>query len=202
MRCFVSQLILYIPKPVTPSWQCSRFQRRATLRTSLTFGTVDIVVNAAGISICGPIAEFAEADFDQVFDVNAKRTFFVLREAANRITDGGRIINLSTVGTVRGDAGIGPYAGSKAAGEQMVTTLADELGERDIRVNTVSPGITDTDGLAMSEETVGRMVEQTPLGRRGQAFDIADVVAFLVGDDGRWLTGQNIRPTGGWDIGW
>lgn len=166
------------------------------------FGPVDIVVNAAGTSVCGPIAEFTDAEFDRVFDVNAKGTFFVLREAANRITDGGRIVDLSTVGTVRGDAGIGPYAGSKAAGEQLVTALAEELGERDVRVNTVSPGVTDTDGLIMSDETVERMVDQTPLGRRGQATDIADVVAFLVSDAGRWLTGQNLRPTGGWEIGW
>ncbi len=166
------------------------------------FGSVDIVVNAAGTSVCGPIAEFAETDFDRVFDVNAKGTFFVLREAANRITDDGRIVDLSTVGTVRGDAGVGPYAGSKAASEQMVTALADELGERNIRVNTVSPGVTDTDGLIMSDETVERMVEQTPLGRRGQAADVADVVVFLVSNDGRWLTGQNLRATGGWEIGW
>ncbi len=166
------------------------------------FGPVNIVVNAAGTSVCGPIAEFAETDFDRVFDVNAKGTFFVIREAANRITDGGRIVDLSTVGTVRGDAGIGPYAASKAAGEQLVTALADELGDRDIRVNTVSPGVTDTDGLIMSDETVEQMVGQTPLGRRGAAADIAAVVAFLVSNNGRWLTGQNLRATGGWEVGW
>lgn len=166
------------------------------------FGTVDIVVNAAGRSVCGSIAEATEADFDRVFDVNAKGSFFVLREAANRIADGGRIVDISTVGTVRGGAGTGPYTGSKAAGEQMVTALAEELGDRDIRVNTVSPGVTDTDGLVMSDGSVERVVSQTPLGRRGQPDDIADVVAFLVSDDARWLTGQNLHPTGGWEIGW
>lgn len=166
------------------------------------FGAVDIVVNAAGTSVCGSLAEYTEADFDRLFDVNAKGTFFVLREAANRITDGGRIVDFSTVGTARGGSGVGPYAGSKAAGEQMVTALAEELGERGIRVNTVSPGFTDTDGLVMSDESVERKVTQTPLGRLGQPVDIADVVAFLVSDDARWLTGQNIRSTGGWEIGW
>lgn len=166
------------------------------------FGTVDIVINAAGTSICGSIQDFTEADFDRMFDVNAKGTFFVLREAADRIADGGRIVDFSTVGTSRGGSGTGPYAGSKAAGEQMVIALAEELGERDIRVNTVSPGVTDTDGLIMSDGTVKRMVEQTPLGRRGQADDIADIVAFLVNDNARWLTGQNIRATGGWEVGW
>lgn len=166
------------------------------------FGPVDIVVNAAGRSVCGSIAAATEADFDRVFDVNAKGSFFVLREAANRIADGGRIVDVSTVGTVRGGAGTGPYAGSKAAGEQMATALAEELGDRDIRVNTVSPGVTDTDGLVMSDDSVERVVGQTPLGRRGQPDDIADMVAFLVSDDGRWLTGQNIHSTGGWEIGW
>lgn len=167
-----------------------------------TFGPVDIVVNAAGRSVCGSIAEATEADFDRVFDVNAKGSFFVLREAANRVANGGRIVDVSTVGTVRGGAGTGPYAGSKAAGEQMATALAEEVGEREIRVNTVSPGVTETDGLVMSDDSVERVVGQTPFGRRGQPNDIADVVAFLVSDDGWWLTGQNIRPTGGWEIGW
>lgn len=166
------------------------------------FGRVDIVANVAGVSVCGPIAEFTDADFDRVFDVNAKGSFVVLREAANRIADGGRIVDVSTVGTARGGAGTGPYAGSKAAGEQLVIALADELGDRDIRVNTVSPGVTDTDGLLMSDDTVERMTGQTPLGRRGRADDVADVIAFLVSDDGRWLTGQNIRATGGWEVGW
>lgn len=166
------------------------------------FGRVDIVVNAAGIAICGRLSDFAEADFERVFDVNAKGTFLVLREAANRIAEGGRIVDFSTVGTARGGSGIGPYAGSKAAGERMVIALAEELGEWGIRVNTVSPGITDTDGLLMSDETVERMVEQTPLGRRGRADEVADVVAFLVSADGRWVTGQTIHPSGGWEIGW
>ncbi len=147
---------------------------------------MDIVVNAAGTSVCGPIAEFTDAEFDRVFDVNAKGTFFVLREAANRITDGGRIVDLSTVGTVRGDAGIGPYAGSKAAGEQLVTALAEELGERDVRVNTVSPGVTDTDGLIMSDETVERMVDQTPLGRRGRRLTSR-----------MWSHSSSVTPDGG-----
>lgn len=168
----------------------------------MTLGSVNIVVNAAGTSVCGSVAEFTEADFDRVFDVNAKGSFFVLREAANRITDGGRIVDVSTVGTTRGGAGTGPYAGSKAASEQLVIALAEELGEREITVNTVSPGVTDTDGLLMSDETVEQMVEQTPLGRRGRADDIADVIAFLVSEDGRWLTGQNLRATGGWETGW
>ena len=75
--------------------------------------------------------------------------------------------------------------------------LAKELGERGIRVNTISPGVTDTDGLVLDRETIDQLTAQTPLGRLGQPDDVANVVAFLASDDARWLTGQNIRPTGG-----
>ena len=71
--------------------------------------------------------------------------------------------------------------------------LAKELGERGIRVNTISPGVTETDGLVLDQETIDQLTAQTPLGRLGQPDDIADVVAFLVSDDARWLTGQNIQ---------
>ena len=79
----------------------------------------------------------------------------------------------------------------------FVQSLAKELGERGVRVNSISPGVTDTDGLVLDQETIDQLTVQTPLGRLGQPEDIADVVAFLVSDDARWLTGQNIKPTGG-----
>lgn len=172
--------------------------KRLFEETEREFGTVDIVVNAAAPpTIYRPLAEFTEAEFDRMFDVHAKGTFFLLREAASHIADGGRIVNFSTSGTSTGVPEGGPYNGSKAAGEQMVADLAEELGDREIRVNTVSPGVTDTDGLVADSETIEMLVQQTPLGRRGQPEDIADVVAFLVSDDARWITGQNIPATGG-----
>ncbi|WP_330633165.1 SDR family oxidoreductase [Halocatena halophila] len=162
------------------------------------FGSVDIVVNAAAPpTIYKPLAEFTEAEFDRMFDVHAKGTFFILREAANRITTGGRIVNFSTSGTnMRGPEG-GPYNASKAAGEQLVSALAAELGDRDIRVNSISPGLTDTDGVVIDDAAIDTLVQQTPLDRPGHPEDIADVVAFLVSDDARWITSHDLLATGG-----
>ena len=162
-----------------------------------TFGTVDAVVNCAGTSVFGPLAEITEEDFDRAFDLNAKGTFLMLREAATRISDDGCIVDFSSAGTTEPNGGDGAYLGGKAAGEMFVQSLAKELGERGVRVNSISPGVTDTDGLVLDQETIDQLTVQTPLGRLGQPEDIADVVAFLVSDDARWLTGQNIKPTGG-----
>lgn len=91
----------------------------------------------------------------------------------------------------------GIYAASKAAGERFAFALAKEIGHRQVTVNVVSPGVTDTDGLIMPKEAINQLIQQTPLGRLGQPTDIADAVAFLVGDDAHWITGQNIQINGG-----
>lgn len=93
--------------------------------------------------------------------------------------------------------GGGAYAGSKAAVEQFSNSLAKELGKRQITVNTVAPGVTDTDGLVLEQEQIDQLINQTPLGRLGKPDDIASVIAMLVSDDASWITGQNIRATGG-----
>ena len=161
------------------------------------FGRVDIVVNAAGASVFKPHDALTDEDFDRVFAVNARGAMYVLQEAGRRVVDGGRIVQFSTGGTAMPMPGAGLYAASKAAGEQMALALAKELGPRGIPVNLVSPGATDTDGLVMPKEQVEAIVAQTPLGRLGPPEDVADVVAFLCGPDARWMTGQNLRPTGG-----
>ena len=96
-----------------------------------------------------------------------------------------------------GGPGAGLYLGAKAAVEQFGLALAKELGPRGIRVNAVLPGLTDTDGMIMPLEAVEQAVNMTPMGRLGQPEDVADVVAFLVGEDGRWMTGQLVRAGGG-----
>jgi 3-oxoacyl-[acyl-carrier protein] reductase len=161
------------------------------------FGGVDVVINNASVSVFKPHAEVSEEEFDRVFGLIARGTFFALQEAANRLRDGGRIVTISSGGTVTGGAGAGLYLGAKAAVEQFSLALAKELGPRGIRVNAVLPGLTDTDGMIMPPEAVEQAVNMTPLGRLGQPEDIADVVAFLVGEDGRWMTGQLVRAGGG-----
>lgn len=91
----------------------------------------------------------------------------------------------------------GAYAGCKSAIEQFSACLAKEVGDRGITVNTVSPGVTDTDGLILDEAEVNQLIAQTPLGRLGQPQDVANVVAMLVSDDAHWITGQSIRANGG-----
>jgi len=161
------------------------------------YGQVNLVVNVAGVSVFKPHQQLTDEDFEKVFGVNARGAMYVLQEAANRITDSGRIVQFSTGGTQMAVPAGGIYAASKAAGERFAFALAKELGERQITVNVVSPGVTDTDGLTMPPDAVEQLIAQTPLGRLGQPQEVADVVAFLVSDDARWMTGQNLQANGG-----
>ncbi|MFI8460913.1 glucose 1-dehydrogenase [Kitasatospora sp. NPDC085464] len=163
-------------------------------------GGLDVLVNNAAASfVPTPLAELDDAALDAVLAVNTRAAFTTVRYAARRMRDGGRIVNVSTANTVRPVPGIAAYAASKGAVEQLTAVAAVELGPRGITVNTVSPGATDTDLLRGTNppEALTRVAGLTPLRRLGRPEDIADVIAFLAGPDGRWITGQNLRATGG-----
>ncbi|MFD6421153.1 SDR family oxidoreductase [Streptomyces sp. NPDC060198] len=163
-------------------------------------GGVGILVNNAALSFMpAPLAAIEEDVFEQAFAVNTKAAFLTLRYAARHMPDGGRVINISTLNTLRPAPGIVPYLVSKGALEQLTAGAAIELGARGITVNTISPGATDTDLLRGTNppEALATIPTMTPLGRLGTPADIAAVVVFLSGDEGRWITGQNIRATGG-----
>jgi 3-oxoacyl-[acyl-carrier protein] reductase len=161
------------------------------------FGPIDIIVNVAGVSVFKPHTELTDEDFEKVFSVNAKGAMYMLQAAATRVKDGGRIVQFSTGGTMMPIPAGGLYAASKAAGERFAFGLAKEIGHRQVTVNVVSPGVTDTDGLVLPQPAIDHLVSQTPLGRLGKPQDIADVVAFLVSDDAHWMTGQNLQVNGG-----
>lgn len=161
------------------------------------YGGVDIVINAAAVSFFEPLATIDPAKLEKSVAVNVRGAFNVLQEAANRVTNGGRIIQFSTGGTKMPVPGGGVYAATKAGGENMALALAKELGECQITVNVISPGMTDTDGLIMPQDQIDMLVAQTPLGRLGQPTDVANVVAFLVSPEAGWITGQNIQANGG-----
>ena len=166
-------------------------------QTLAHFGKIDILVNnAAGVNLFKPTEALTPDEYDSMFLIT-RGVYFALQEAAKVIQDGGRIVSISTGGTSQAMAGGGAYIGSKAAIEQFSNCLAKELGARGVTVNTLAPGLTDTDGMVLSDEQKNGLIAQTPLGRLGKPEDIAAAVSLLVSDDAHWITGQNIRATGG-----
>jgi len=167
--------------------------------TIARFGKLDILVNNAGIMPTNPVSAVTEAEFDRIFAVNVKGTFFACQQAATRLAEGGRIINLSSSTTVRIMPTYGAYVATKGAVEQLTRSLSKELGPRQITVNIISPGPTDTElfKTGKTPEQIQFFARQAAFGRLGQPEEIADVVAFLATDAAKWITGQNIRVNGG-----
>jgi 3-oxoacyl-[acyl-carrier protein] reductase len=163
------------------------------------FGRVDVLVNNAGIMRLAPLAESDDALIDSHIAVNLKGVIYTLREAARRLGNGGRIINLSSsvVGLYQPTYAV--YAATKAGVEAMTHVLAQELRGRNITVNAVAPGPTATalflDGKP--QEVVDHLLKLSPLERLGQPRDIAAAVSFLAGPDGAWINGQVLRANGG-----
>jgi 3-oxoacyl-[acyl-carrier protein] reductase len=163
------------------------------------FGGVVVLVNNAGIMKLATIADSDDALFDSQIAVNLKGTFNTLREAARRLRDGGRIVNVSSsvVGLLQPTYGV--YAATKAAVEAMTSILTKELRGRNITVNAIAPGPTATklflDGKPQA--VIDHLAKLAPLERLGQPEDIAAAIAFLVGPDGSWINGQTLRANGG-----
>jgi 3-oxoacyl-[acyl-carrier protein] reductase len=163
------------------------------------FGPIELLINNAGRAQFGRLEKVSESDYDAMFSPNTKGVFFLTQAAAQKMPNGSRIILISSGITRANVAGGAAYAGSKAAIEAFARCWAAEFGPRQITVNVVSPGMTETDLLMEStpRHVLENFAAQTPLGRLGQPQDIADVVAFLCSDDARWLTAQNILANGG-----
>ncbi|SLN38988.1 3-oxoacyl-[acyl-carrier-protein] reductase FabG [Roseovarius albus] len=163
------------------------------------FGSVDVLVNNAGIMRLGAVASTSDADFEAHCAVNIGGAFRGMREAANRLNAGGAIVSLSSsvVGLYQPTYGV--YAATKAAVEAMSHVLAKELGPRGITVNAVAPGPVGTDlFLAGKPDTVIENIKKmNPFGRLGTPEDIAAAVSLLAGPDGHWISGQTLRANGG-----
>ena len=167
-------------------------------QTEQQLGKPDIIVNFAGTGDVGKLADMDEAAFDKVFGLNTKGTFFCMKEAATRLNDNGRIVTISSGLVVRPQPGFGLYISSKAAVESMSKVLSLELGERGITVNTVAPGPTETKMYVNSGDDAQAAAAQSPFNRLGQPEDIADVVAFVVSNECRWMTGHVFEVGGGY----
>ncbi|QBR02952.1 SDR family oxidoreductase [Paraburkholderia pallida] len=161
---------------------------------------LDILVNNAGVAPAVSLAQTRESTFDELLTINFKAPFFLIQTVADHIRDNGRIINIST-GFTRVAAPTHPaYAASKSAIQTLTLALAPEFGPRGITVNTVMPGVTETDmnadWITIPEARAGAEALSV-FARVGQPADVADIIAFVASPDARWITGQVIDATGG-----
>ena len=165
-----------------------------------SYGKLDILVNNAGITRDNLIMKMSEADFEDVIAVNLKGAFNCIRHASRQMLKqrGGRIINISSVSGVMGNAGQANYCASKAGIIGLTKSVARELGSRGITSNCVAPGFIKTEMTdVLSEDVKQSMGEQIPLKRFGETRDIAEAVAFLASDSASYITGQVLQVDGG-----
>jgi 3-oxoacyl-[acyl-carrier protein] reductase len=167
-----------------------------------TFGAPSILVNNAGVYAFQALGEITQAEYRRLFDTNVLGVILASQRALEHFgPDGGSIINISSIVSTNATPGTAVYSATKAALDSMTRVLSRELGPRKIRVNSLSPGPTDTEGsraLGFFETEQGqRFIESTPLGRLGTPSDIAPAAVFLASDAGAWITGESIRVSGG-----
>lgn len=164
------------------------------------YGRIDILVNNAGITKDGLMLKMTEEDFDKVIDINLKGTFNCIKHVSKYMLKqrSGKIINMSSVVGIGGNAGQINYAASKAGIIGMTKSAAKELGSRGITVNAIAPGYIDTEMTAvLSDEIKGKIIDSVPLKRMGQVSDIANMAVFLASDKASYITGQVMSVDGG-----
>jgi 3-oxoacyl-[acyl-carrier protein] reductase len=175
----------------------------AGLQRGLDGRPLDILVNNAAITSTASIETATQDDHDRLFSINVRAPLFITQRALPIMRDGGRIINVSSGVTWFATAEV-VYSMSKGALNVLTRSLAQTVGKRGITINTVSPGITETDmndWLRKDAEAVRRVAAMVALGRPGKPDDIADAVAFFASDDSRWVTGQTLEVNGGLFLG-
>ena len=182
---------------VTSSEEIDRFFSE----TERQLGNVDILVNNAGVFAYFPLDEVSEKEFHRQFDTNVLGLLLTSKRAAKKFGDkGGTIINIGSVASRLTPPASSIYSATKSAVDGITRVLARELGPRNIRVNSINPGVVDTEGaraMAEYEPVASAIRAQTPLGRTGMPEDIGLIAAFLASDDARWVTGEIIFGSGG-----
>jgi len=175
---------------------------RLFAETKKAFGTLDVLVNNAGVYKFVPLEEITEEEFHRQFNINVLGTILATKEAAKHFgRKGGSVINISSTASA-GEAEAAIYSGTKGAIDAITRALAAELGPRKIRVNAIAPGGVETEGTHSSgiigSDFEKAMIARTALGRIGQPDDIARVTVFLASDDSGWLTGERLTASGGY----
>ncbi|MBI3830130.1 MAG: glucose 1-dehydrogenase [Planctomycetes bacterium] len=176
--------------------------RRLFEKAHAAFGRLDILVNNAGVYEFLPLEQVTPQNYHKMFDLNVLGLLLASQEAAQRFgPEGGSIVNISSVAATGSLPNSSVYSATKAAVDSITRTLAAELGPRKIRVNAVSPGMVETEGIHAAGIAEGEFREQveakTPLGRIGQPKDIASAVVFLASPDASWISGQSLLIAGG-----
>lgn len=166
------------------------------------FGKVDILINNAARSFMRPLMDLREDGYDKIFDVNVKAAFMLSREAAKAMMNqgGGKIVNITTVGAVRGGAGMGIYHASKAALTMLTKCMAVEWAGLNINVNAVGPGLTKTpfsEPIWSNPEIEAAIASRIPKGRLAEAEEVVGAVLFLCTENAHYITGETIYVDGG-----
>jgi 3-oxoacyl-[acyl-carrier protein] reductase len=165
------------------------------------YGRLDILVNNSGVYEFGPIEAVTEENFHRIFNINVLGALLVTQAAVKHLGEGGSIINIGSGVSRLTPPNSTVYTGSKGALDAITGVLARELGPKKIRVNTINPGVVDTEGAQaggfIGSEFEKRLIAQAPLGRTGKVSDIAPIAVFLASDESAWLTGEQLLATGG-----
>lgn len=165
------------------------------------FGRLDVLVNNSGVYEFAPIEAITEESFDRLFNVNVRGLLFVTQAAAKHLSEGGSIINIGSAATRITPPSSAVYTATKGAVDAITGVLARELGPRKIRVNSLNPGMVETEGTHsagfIGSDFEKQLAAQAPFGRIGQPEEIADIAVFLASKESRWLTGEALLASGG-----
>lgn len=178
---------------------------RLFVETKAAYGALDVLVNNAAVYQSGPLEAMTEEEFHREFNTNVLGPLLMIREAVKHFGPrGGSVINIGSVASHLTPPNFSIYAATKSALDAITRVLAKELGPRQIRVNSINPGATATEGartagvIGVGSDSEKQMIAMTPLGRIGQPSDIAPTAVFLASDESGWLTGEIICASGGW----
>lgn len=165
-------------------------------------GRIDALVNNAGINIIKPVADVTKEDFDCLYDINIKIPYFLIQKIVKLMGDGGRIVNIASIWSLISKEKRTLYSSAKSALAGLTRALAVELADRNILVNTVSPGFTRTELTAksLSKEEAASLTERIPLKRMAETAEIAELICFLADEKNSYITGQNIAIDGGFTL--